>query len=211
MKFVTLFVLFGIMLSVGCAPPASSPDVEASTDDSAREREPETGIRRVVTGHDDDGKAVFANDERVQPITIALAPGMEFYRLWGADVPPSFPDNGSAQASHAYFPPVGGFRFGMFILPPDSVVRPEDLDLEVAMRERDEKLPGLAEHFEPESPGMHTSATIDYEYVVSGRCVLELDDGATRELGPGDTVIQNGTRRSFRKCLDRRCRKLAYL
>ena len=39
------------------------------------------GIRRVVTGHDSDGKAVFASDEMVDPITIDLVPGMEFYRM----------------------------------------------------------------------------------------------------------------------------------
>jgi len=58
----------------------------------------------------------------------------------------------------------------------------------------DAQLPGLAAHMEPAHPGMHTTATVDYEYVVSGRVVLELDDGASVELGPGDTVVQNGTR-----------------
>lgn len=55
------------------------------------------GIRRVVTGHDANGKAVFASDEEVEPITLALLPGTEFYRLWGADKPRQFPDDGSAQ------------------------------------------------------------------------------------------------------------------
>ena len=41
---------------------------------------------------------------------------------------------------------------------------------------------------------MHTTPTVDFEVVVSGRVVLELDDGAKVELGPGDTVVQNGTR-----------------
>jgi len=36
------------------------------------------GIRRVVTGHDSDGKAVFASDEVVEPITLDLLPGTEF-------------------------------------------------------------------------------------------------------------------------------------
>lgn len=158
----------------------------------------ERGTRRIVTGHDASGKAVFASDERVQPVTLALLPGAEFYRLWEADVLPGFPDDGSARASHTYFPPVGGFRFGLFTVAPDSVTRPEDFDREAALQELNEKLPGAAEHFEADSPGMHRTATIDYEYVVSGRCVLELDDGATRELGPGDTVIQNGTRHAWR-------------
>ncbi len=52
---------------------------------------------------------------------------------------------------------------------------------------------------------MHTSATIDYEFIVSGRVVLELDDGATRELSAGDTVVQNGTRHAWRNPYDEPC------
>jgi quercetin dioxygenase-like cupin family protein len=68
-----------------------------------------------------------------------------------------------------------------------------------------EKLPGLADSLEPDRPGMHTTATVDYEYIVSGRCLLELDDGVTKELGPGDTLIQNGTRHAWRNPFDEPC------
>jgi quercetin dioxygenase-like cupin family protein len=47
---------------------------------------------------------------------------------------------------------------------------------------------------EPDNPGMHTTDTIDFEYVLSGGIMLELDDGAEVVLRPGDTVVQNGTR-----------------
>jgi mannose-6-phosphate isomerase-like protein (cupin superfamily) len=163
------------------------------------------GIRRIVTGHDSNGKAVFASDEEVEPVSVSLLPGTEFYRLWGADQPCQFPDDGSKPAAPRYFPSPGGFRFGLFTLAPDSVSMPEDLDMEAAISELNEKLPGLGEPLEPDHPGMHTTATIDYEYIVSGRCVLELDDGATRELGPGDTVIQNGTRHAWRNPFDEPC------
>jgi quercetin dioxygenase-like cupin family protein len=43
-------------------------------------------------------------------------------------------------------------------------------------------------------PGMHTTDTIDFEIVLDGTVTLELDDGATVTLHPGDTVVQNGTR-----------------
>ena len=152
------------------------------------------GIRRVVTGHDANGKAVFASDKEVEPITLALLPGMEFYLLWGSDTPTRFPDDGSPPAQHTYFPPVGGFRFGLFTVPPDSSMT-QSFDVTAASREFNEKLPGLGEHVEPDHPGLHRTATIDYEFIVSGRCVLELDNRAKRELRPGDTVIQNGTSR----------------
>jgi hypothetical protein len=51
-------------------------------------------IRRVVTGHDEKGKALFVSDEEVEPLTLAALPGAEFHRLWGADRAPTFPDRG---------------------------------------------------------------------------------------------------------------------
>ena len=152
-------------------------------------------VRRVVTGHDDGGKAIFVSDEQVAPIVPTLLPGNEFHRLWGGDVTPHFPDDGARPADGAYFPPVGGFRFGFFTIPPDGGAgAPPDLDFEAAMAEFEEKLPGLAGHMEPSDPGMHTTATIDFEVVVQGTVMLELDDGARVTLGVGDTVVQNGTR-----------------
>jgi quercetin dioxygenase-like cupin family protein len=58
----------------------------------------------------------------------------------------------------------------------------------------EEKLPGFLGHLEPDNPGMHTTDTVDFEVVLSGEVVLELDDGAEKVLRPGDAVVQNGTR-----------------
>ena len=151
-------------------------------------------VRRVVTGHDASGKAVFASDEMVAPVTLQMLPGSEFHRLWGADTAPTFPDDGSPPAQPAYFPGVGGFRFGLFTLPPADTAIPADLDIGAALAEMEERLPGMAAHMEPDNPGMHTTDTVDYEIVLSGEVVLELDDGAEKVLRPGDTVVQNGTR-----------------
>ena len=151
-------------------------------------------VRRVVTGHDASGKAVFASDEEVAPVTTALMPGTELHRLWGGDEPPTFPDDGAPRPQPMYFPPVGGFRFGMFTLPPAGTEIPPDVDIAAGIAEMNEKLPGMMDHVEADNPGMHTTDTIDFEVVLSGEVVLELDDGAERTLRPGDTVVQNGTR-----------------
>lgn len=152
-------------------------------------------VRRVVTGHDGAGKAVFVSDEHIAPVTLALAPGSEFHRLWGGDEPARFPDAGGEPSAPRYFPEVGGFRFGFFTVPPDGGAGvPPDLDVVAALAEFEEKLPGLAEHLEQDNPGMHTTATIDYGVVLSGEATLELDDGAKTVLRPGDAYIQNGTR-----------------
>jgi mannose-6-phosphate isomerase-like protein (cupin superfamily) len=152
-------------------------------------------VRRVVTGHDADGKAVFVSDGPVPPVTTALMPGTEFHMLWHADEAPHFPSSGEVPPLTTYFPKVGGFRFGHFTLPPEgSAEIPADLDIAAALAELDDQLPGLTSHMEPDAPGMHTTATIDFEVVLSGQVTLELDDGASVTLHPGDTVVQNGTR-----------------
>lgn len=160
------------------------------------------GIRRVVTGHDEHGKAVFASDEVVEPVTVDLLPGNEFFQMWGADETSRFPDDGSKPSFTTYFPPLGGFRFGLFTIPPGQDATLDGVDVEAALAEMESRLPGMAAHFEPEAPGMHTTASIDYEFVVSGEVVLELDDGAERTLRAGDTVVQNGTRHAWRNRTD---------
>ena len=154
-------------------------------------------IRRVVTGHDGSGKAVFVSDEMVAPITLTAMPGTEFHRLWGSDTAQTYPDAGAEPSAPNYFPDVDGFRFGFFTLPPEQEADYPG-DIEAAMIEVEAKMPGMMAHMEPDEPGMHTTTTTDYEIVISGHVILELDDGAEITLGPGDTVIQNGTRHRWR-------------
>ena len=168
-------------------------------------------IRRVVTGHTPDGKATVASDTQVEPVTVALLPGMEFHRLWGADSAPTFPDDGTPHSSSTYFPPLGGFRFGLFTLPPDSMTLAAEVDVEWALKEAEEKLPGAIAHLEPDNPGMHTTDTIDFEYVISGEAWLELDDGVEVHLRAGDTVVQNGTRHAWRNKGSEPCRMVTIL
>lgn len=154
-------------------------------------------VRRVVTGHDDQGKAVVASDQRVEPITVSLAPDAEFFSLWGSDEPQTYPGDGENPAPAAWFPPADGFRFAFFTLPPgDGAGPPEDIDAAVA--EIEAKLPGMLATVEMDDPGMHTSDTTDFDVVISGEVILELDDGAEVLLKPGDTVVQNGTRHRWR-------------
>ena len=166
--------------------------------------------RRVVTGHSPDSKAVFASDSIVEP-HVVTGLGFEILKLWGADRPPSFPDGGSPSAYRDYFPPVGGFRFGIFTIPPARATPLTTEEREVAYAQMEEMFPGLPAHIEPGSPGMHTSDSIDLGYVISGRIWLELDDGAVEELQAGDTYVQNGTRHAWRNRSSEPCSILVVL
>lgn len=152
-------------------------------------------VRRVVTGHDPAGRAVFVSDEPVAALELSLFPEWAFHTIWGADTTPAFPDDGTLGPMAAYFPPAGGFRILLSTIPPaDAPPPPEDLDLSAATAEAEAALPGLLATMEPDHPGMHTSATLDVELILQGEAILELDDGAERHLREGDMVVQNGTR-----------------
>lgn len=170
-------------------------------------------VRRVVTGHTEDGKAIVASDTEVDPTTLDPLPGAEYHELWSADKAPTFPDSGSQQPARMWFPPVGGFRFAMFTVAPRSVTLREDFDREALTMEIEQKLPGMVTqaNTEPDNPGMHTTDTIDFEYVISGEVYLELDDGREVHLKPGDTVVQNGTRHAWRNRGSEPCRMVVFL
>jgi mannose-6-phosphate isomerase-like protein (cupin superfamily) len=155
-------------------------------------------IRRVVTGHDAEGKARVVDDRDVEPITSELMPGCAAYRLWGRDERPTFPDDGSPRRATAYFPPRDGSRFMINTFPPGELVLPPDVDMAGALDELERQMPGAWAAMEPAAPGMHTTDSIDYVLIVSGEATLELDDGEQTVLRAGDVVIQNGTRHAWR-------------
>lgn len=155
-------------------------------------------IRRVVTGHDPEGKARLVDDREVEPITSKLMPGCAFFRLWGRDERPTFPDDGTPRRAEGWYPPRDGSRFMINTVPPGELVPPADLDMAAALEELERQMPGAMAANEPGAPGMHTTDSLDYVLVVSGEATLELDDGEQTVLRAGDVVIQNGTRHAWR-------------
>lgn len=151
-------------------------------------------MRRVVTGHAPGGKAVVASDTHVEAVTLPLLPGLALHTLWGTERLPVVPDHGAPNPDARWFPEAGGFRFFHMVLPPDGELLHAPADQEDALAQTEARAPGLLATFDPDDPGMHRSDTVDCLYVLSGHPVLELDDGVEVALGPGDTVVQRGTR-----------------
>ena len=164
--------------------------------------------RRVVTGHNAASQAVFASDTTVSTEPLRGFPGLEFLQLWGADSLPHFPDGGSRASWNGYFPPLGGFRFSILTFPPPQAQHLTPEERAAAFADMERVVPGLAAYMEPANPGMHTSDTIDFGYVISGSIWLELDDGAANELHAGDTFVQNGTRHAWRNRSAEPCKVL---
>lgn len=168
-------------------------------------------FRRIVTGHRADGQSIIARDESINGAEMPGMPGLHLTTMWGGDQAPAYPDDGSESSHPAWFPRVGGVRFVEFILPPDSTVAPARGDAAANAAAADQLFPGLLDTMQPDDPGMHRSATTDMLFVVSGRCVLELDDGSTTHIGTGDIVIQSGTMHRWHNPHDDPCRIIGAL
>jgi quercetin dioxygenase-like cupin family protein len=120
--------------------------------------------RRVVTGHDKDGKSIFLSDG-LPPVIRAAPDGAEFVELWNTSAMPApiareEPD--PTERSLTVPPEPNGTKIRINVFPPGAV-----------------------------SP-THRTQSVDYGIVLEGEITLILDDAETVLLA-GDVVIQRGT------------------
>ncbi len=171
-------------------------------------------IRRVVTGHDRDGKAVIASDG-APPTVVELSaiPGTIFHEIWSTEGAPAPVGNGADPSLGPIVlpPPRLGTRIRFVDIPPDT----EDFLREGAARMRaafDEIGDAHASTVKPNSPHplMHRTESIDYGVVISGEMTLVLDRAETL-LHEGDVVIQRGTNHAWANRSGRVCRMLFVL
>ena len=163
-------------------------------------------IRRIVTGADRGGKAVFVSDGPApHSHDFEFMPGQAQTRIWFTDEPPTtrLPAGEPTTDCGPVVPAPGGASFVVVQYAPDSVVHDARFDPARLGGELETFAPDLAAAFEPDAPGMHRTASVDYGVVVSGEIWLELDDGAETRLQPGDTVVQIAARHAWRNKTDR--------
>lgn len=133
-------------------------------------------VQRVVTGHNDHGRAVFKSED-VTPTKMIPSGDASFLLIWTT---PTVPADNNDETD-------GRVRDAGLTLDGGSVIRVVDM------------MPGRA------SP-MHRTNSIDYGIVLEGEIELELDDGARKTVGQGGIIIQRGTNHLWRNTTDRVCR-----
>jgi hypothetical protein len=154
--------------------------------------------RRIVTGNV-NGKAVVRSDERLLAYQFQTVPGYEHTLIWVNSATPDLSEEQRFDSDpDSVVPGPGGTSLHLVTFPPGSVFADPSFDGEAAQKEALVRLPGLADHFEKEDPGMHKTNTVDYSVVYDGEIWLELDDAETLHLKRGDVVVQNGTRHAWR-------------
>ncbi len=154
-------------------------------------------IRRVVTGHNADGKSVFIIDAAA-PHIFSRGPGNAVItELWETCATPA--DNrGNDDAITRGFrlpPPSRGSVFRIIDYPPDK----ERLAALHAERTAHDDGSGRAQALTQGAvrhPGFHKTHSIDYAIVLAGEIHALMDEGEVL-LKTGDVLIQRGTNHAW--------------
>jgi len=162
-------------------------------------------LRRVVTGHDSDGKAVVVSDVDAAIIQIGESrPGAQLNNLWRTDTTPaaiSGPEE-TVVEKFTLHPPERGTIFRVVEFPPEDPELLKTIDGRAAFASI-----GAGDAFVEGArhPFMHRTETIDYAVVISGSITMLLDDSEI-ELTAGDTLIQRGTNHAWSNRGTKPCR-----
>jgi mannose-6-phosphate isomerase-like protein (cupin superfamily) len=171
-------------------------------------------IRRIVTGHDPQGRATIASDGPLPTVVeLAAIPGTVFHEVWSTQGTPAPVGNGADPTRGALMlpPPRHGTRIRFVDIPPDT----EEFLAHGAQRMHEafsEIGDSAASTVTAESPHplMHRTQSIDYGVVIEGEMTLVLDTTETR-LRRGDVVIQRGTNHAWANRSGKPCRMLFVL
>jgi quercetin dioxygenase-like cupin family protein len=120
-------------------------------------------IRRIVTGHDTQGRSLVAADSLINSHPGKMDAAIAIADLWLSALPPSLDGADPTQVDFPVLPSNGGAVFRIL-----------------------ELMPGTAPH-------MHKTATIDYIVVLAGTLSMLLDDGTELAMRPHDVMIQRAT------------------
>jgi hypothetical protein len=152
-------------------------------------------VRRVVTGHDAEGKSVFLTDGPAPNVKEMVAmPGLALTDLWETKGAPARNEGTADDADRPVRlePPKNGTILRIVEFPPDSAWRGRT-DGRAGF---DSIGAGHAQDAHSADPMMHRTATVDYIIVLKGEIHAIMDKGETL-LKAGDVLIQRGTNHSW--------------
>jgi mannose-6-phosphate isomerase-like protein (cupin superfamily) len=167
-------------------------------------------FRRVLVANVDGVSRVVEDGEPPRTAVAVHTPGFASALAWSTPPVPDLAGEDTTVQATTLLPAPGATSAILLTLPPDSVYANPDMDHASAGAEAARNSPGLAELFEPDAPGMHTTPTVDYDVVLEGEVWLELTDGEVH-LTQGDMVVQHGTRHAWRNKSDMPATILAVL
>jgi len=165
-------------------------------------------IRRVVTGLDDNKKAIVLFDSR---LALDPAPGPYPFtstNLWITDAyPPGLSSKDTAKRPIGVSPPQNGTKFRVVEFPPLDPATEAKLDPNLVMKGVN---PAPARGLPVKHPMMHRTRSLDYAVVLSGEIDMMLDDTVVH-VKAGDVVVQQATNHGWVNHGTQPCRMLFVL
>ncbi|HEY8920864.1 MAG TPA: cupin domain-containing protein [Chitinophaga sp.] len=167
-------------------------------------------FRRIVTGHDADGKAIIVSD--APPVLSQLIGGPggpTFFEVWHTLETPALihpqPDE-TDESKLVLAPPANGTRIRVIEFPPEGEEIRKLSGADAAAKFQSMGGGGASTSAEgAPHPLMHRTKTIDYGIVLEGEITLVLDRAETT-IKAGDIVIQCGTNHAWANRSGKSCR-----
>ncbi len=148
--------------------------------------------RRVVTGHDRDGRAVVVFDGPAPNAKLRKATGLTSTLVWLTEESPADVSIATDRSARdiGVAPPSSGSVFRIVDFPPAHETG--EVDNAAMVREMGlESSGGAARH-----AMMHRTRSIDYAIVISGEIDMLLDDSEVH-LRAGDVLVQQATNHAW--------------
>jgi quercetin dioxygenase-like cupin family protein len=156
-------------------------------------------MKRVVTGHDANGRAVVLIQDSPSHVVLEKAGGLRLTELWTtSDTPARFSDTDTKRRERRIEPDANGTVFRVIEYPPDAQrlksLKPEEHFGSMGAQAADAK--------SRRHPGMHKTKTLDYAIVLSGEIYAVLDEEEVL-LKAGDVLVQQGTNHAWSNRTDK--------
>ena len=153
-------------------------------------------MRRIVTGHNENGKSIITIDG---PPARSIGEDVGgLFELWNTDGNQIISSDMVDRADDEIIlsPPRGGTKFRYFQINPLPKGVPDEILQEIAA-DAFEKV--VAAHHRVDTtkhPAMHKTETVDYIILLKGDVTLILDEEEV-DLKPFDVVVQRGTNHAW--------------
>lgn len=159
--------------------------------------------RRIVTGHNAEGKSIIIFDDHGQNVThIPSWDGLYVTELW---VTSEMPIDNAGEADRSlrpmkHDPDASGTIFRLVEIPPESktTFNASGIFQELGSSNKPSEA-DAARH-----PTMHKTNSLDYLVVISGEMTMEMEEGSTH-LRQGDCIVQRGTNHAWVNTSDKPC------
>lgn len=172
-------------------------------------------FRRIVTGHDANGKAIIISDAPPVHTQLVGGPGgPTFFEVWHTLETPAVigmrPEE-PEEMGLVLPPPKSGTRIRVIEFPPEGeeIRKLSSADAAAKFKSMGDEKASTSGDTAPH-PLMHRTKTVDYGIVLEGEITLVLDkDEAT--IQAGDIIIQNGTNHAWANRSGKTCRMVFIL